>query len=93
MQTSKSAILGGKQLFISNHKRTTLRTIETDLNLFFALLQASTEERLGKKKTIFHKGILRAFFWHDTSCKSTVMTSLIDIGHVPLILFCNWLVK
>ena len=51
-----------KQLFISNHKQATLRTIETDLNLFFALLQASTGGRLGKNKTVFHKGILRDFF-------------------------------
>ena len=50
-----------KQLFISNHKQATLRTIETELNLFFALLQASTGERLGKNKTVFHKGILRDF--------------------------------
>ena len=37
--------------------------IDTDLYLFFALLQASSVGHLGKNKAVFHKGILREFLF------------------------------
>ena len=70
--------------------KATLGNIITDLYLFFALLQASTGGRLDK--TVSHKGILRDFFGVTLPVNhSDDVTN--DAGHVPLILFCNWLFR
>ena len=52
----------GRPTAFLSWKRATLRIIDTDLDLLFALLQASTGGHPGKNKTVFHKGILRDFF-------------------------------
>ena len=71
-------------------KQATLRNIITDLYLFFALLQASTGGCLDK--TVSHKGILRDFFGVTLPVNHSDDVAN-DAGHVPLILFCNWLFR
>ena len=75
----------GRPAAFVSWKRATLRIIDTDLYLLFALMQASTGGHLGKNKTVLHKGILRDYFlqfWYSLGAIKTQLNPLINSDDV-----------